>query len=476
LNYRADIDGLRAIAVLSVVFYHLGFEGFSGGFVGVDVFFVISGYLITNLIWQQSLKSSFSFSTFYLRRIRRLFPAILTTLLATLIGATLLMNEADFKRFGAELLFATTSVSNFYFWGEADYFDVAAGAKPLLHTWSLAVEEQFYLIWPALILFVAIRTPSRKALITLIGALFFLSIFIAELLTGKNLLFISHHLPSIFQPDNPQQTLFYLFPFRIFEFCFGAILVVFSNHRTNKSIEELTLLIGLFLIAYSILFFDKGAEFPWPSALIPCLGTALCIYSGRAERVGTLLSNRPTVYIGLISYSLYLVHWPIIVFFQYYVFRPLSLMEQTILLTASILIAAASHRYVEMPFRNSNQKNNTSFLLIVYLLTIGLTITSASIFTGGAWSSRTAAKNPTNEKWRVEKSNPKVDAISKRLASIGSRKESVVFTAPNSQKNRKRILIIGDSHAGRLKGLSAFIANSYGFDVYLDWRPALFQI
>ena len=279
--------------MLSVLLFHLDVALFSGGFVGVDAFFVISGFLITRLIRDDVAAGKFSFTRFYVRRARRIFPALFLTLAATFVAGYLLFSSQHLMRLGGALVSAVFSVSNFYFWGEAGYFDTAAHLKPLLHTWSLGIEEQFYLLWPAILVFTLLRAPrwAPVALLFVGGAL---SLFLSEFFV---------RWPSI---------AFYLLPFRAFEFALGAVLVWLNPHRMKSAIwGELWVAAGLGMLGYSIVSFSGETPFPGLNALIPCVGTALIIYGGESRFLSRLLSNPIAVGIGLISYSLYLVHWPV---------------------------------------------------------------------------------------------------------------------------------------------------------------------
>jgi len=332
-DYRPDIDGLRAFAVLCVVFFHAGFTAFSGGFIGVDVFFVISGFLITRLIRGEAGKGAFSYAHFYLRRARRLLPALFFVYILCYIFAYLLFIPEHFERFGKSLLASVFSVSNIYFWSEADYFDTEAIFKPLLHTWSLSIEEQFYMFWPVSFLFLL---KQRKAWLAP------LMIVIAGIVSlVLNPIFAEH-----------RAAIFYLIPFRIFEFCIGALTVWIAAMRPRKEIIlEPLLLLGLGMILYPAMGYTKDMVFPSFNALLPCIGTAVVIYSGQAKWCGALLRNRLMVFIGLISYSLYLTHWPVIVFYKYYRFEAISLWETWSVLFLSFLLSAIMYYFIESPWR-----------------------------------------------------------------------------------------------------------------------------
>jgi peptidoglycan/LPS O-acetylase OafA/YrhL len=349
LKYQRHVDGLRALAVLAVVFYHFGQPAFGGGYVGVDVFFVISGYLISGLIITEMADTGgFGFRRFYSRRVRRLFPAMLVTLAGSLLCALILFSPAQIHRFGNSLAATALSVSNIYFWSEAGYFNVSSGLKPLLHTWSLAVEEQFYLLWPALI-WLLYRRRSRKSSIWIL-----LLIGLGSL--ALNLVWIWGEFD-----EEAASTIFYLTPFRIYEFAIGALgiyLAPLLRHRLW--LQEACMATGLGLIAWAIFNFSDTTVFPGTSALIPCTGALLVIVSGNSRIFGWLLTNRVAVGCGLMSYSIYLVHWPLLVFYKYYLFREPSQTEYTILFLTILLLSYLMYRFIETRFRRSTQSQADS--------------------------------------------------------------------------------------------------------------------
>ena len=427
-RYRPDIDGLRAVAVLSVLFYHLGVETFSGGFVGVDIFFVISGFLITRLIHDAVNRGTFSFSDFYLRRARRLFPALFFTLLVTFAIASWIFLPHHLERFGGALIHSILSVSNFYFWGEAGYFDADASLKPLLHTWSLSVEEQFYFVWPLTLFLLITRLNKRAAPLFIVAA-------------GL----ISFYMSTRWVETDPAGA-FFLAPFRVFEFAFGAIMVWMIHHRPrNPMIDEALFLSGLGLIAYPIFTYTSKTAFPGFNALMPCLGTALLIYSGTAKYSGQLLSNRLTVGIGLISYSLYLIHWPMIVFYKYYfersVLGPVSI---TAITMASIMGAMLMYFFIEKPFRYGKSKHSMrrlsapAFGFACALSSLFLVLPATHIWAKNGWEWRF----PSDIIRTVGNPTEKMQASWKFIDT-----ENPVATREYNNASSKKILVVGDSHS-----------------------------
>lgn len=340
--YRKEIDGLRAIAVLPVLFFHAGFQEFEGGFVGVDVFFVISGYLITTIICIDISQDKFSIITFYERRCRRILPPLIAVIIFTLPFCFLWIPPKELKDYFQSVAAITLFSSNFLFWAESGYFQTEAELKPLLHTWSLAVEEQYYVLFPLLL--IGLWHFQKRWVFAIIIALGLISLLIAEWWTAID--------PSAG---------FFLLPSRAWELMIGsctAFILLYGGANwnafaNNKVVGEIFGLAGLTLIAYAVFQFDHTIPFPSLYALVPTMGTALVIlfvHSGTSA--GTLLGSRPLVFIGLISYSAYLWHQPLFALARY---RAIVEPEPTIylLLTVlSLLLAFVSWRYIERPFRN----------------------------------------------------------------------------------------------------------------------------
>ena len=337
MEYRKDIDGLRAVAVLAVVFFHGRLAGFSGGFVGVDVFFVISGFLITGLIAADCRAGRFSLVTFYFRRVRRILPALLCVYFASTALAALVMMPSDMAEFGRSLVSSAAFVSNHFFFHLADYFGGPSEQKPLLHTWSLSIEEQFYLVWP--LLFLLLARWRRGWLPYCVGILGALSLVASAMLVRQH-----------------KEAAFFLAPLRAWELLLGASLALLPRpSRMSGGGAQLSAGLGLTLIIASIVLLDESQPFPGLLALPACLGTAMLIRAGMhdAPLVTRMLSLRPAVAVGLISYSLYLWHWPLLALARYHFDRPLRWTELAAVVGASLLAAIATYRYVEQPARHA---------------------------------------------------------------------------------------------------------------------------
>jgi peptidoglycan/LPS O-acetylase OafA/YrhL len=333
-SYRPDIDGLRAVAVLTVILFHAGWDGFRGGFTGVDVFFVISGYLITLQISGEIREGRFSIVSFYNRRVRRIFPALFAMVLGSLAIGSCLLLPGDFDRLAESTVGTALFAANFHFGWSADYFD-ADRVNPLIHTWSLAVEEQFYLLFPPLLWSARRIFKARWA-----GAM--LGLLLASLAASAWAVRFEH--PGAF----------YLPQFRAWELLLGALLALGTVPAVaSRPAREAMGLTGIALIAVAVSSFSKDTPFPGPAALLPCLGAALLIHAGSSgpSRIGSLLALEPLVATGRISYSLYLWHWPLLAFARYFNVGPLSPGQLGGVLATSAVVASLSWRYVEQPFR-----------------------------------------------------------------------------------------------------------------------------
>ncbi|MBO7921687.1 acyltransferase [Alteromonas sp. K632G] len=326
------------------------FYGLSGGFIGVDVFFVISGYLITSLLVRDLTKGDFSLTAFYAKRIRRLYPALVFTLLITLLGGYFIFMPDEFKELGQSAVSVVTYLSNIFFWLKSDYFDGPSELKPLLHTWSLAVEEQFYIIFP-LIMILVFKLHKKFRNLALF-ALLVLSLIACTLYV---------HI------DN--SAAFFFMPFRIWEFLTGAMCTLVIRLVVKNTIREIIALIGLLLIALSVVLIDESMLFPGVSAIPVCLGTALVIaFNNNDTYISRFLAAKPIVFIGKISYSTYLIHWPLVVFYTYYIIREINLVEKITLVFLSFVFGYIIYSTIENRFRKGKitpKESKTTFMYTV---------------------------------------------------------------------------------------------------------------
>lgn len=455
LRYRPEIDGLRAVAVLSVVFFHAKL-GFSGGFVGVDIFFVISGYLITTLVLRDLERGQFSMVDFWERRARRIMPALAVLVLAVLVGSYFVLLPEDLRMLGRSAAAQAVFAANFFFYSRAgDYFAGAAEEMPLLHMWSLAVEEQFYLVFPML-LFLVFKLPalrSRGRLILVFGVIFILSLIV-----------------GIFQTAMQPLAAFYLLPARAWELLAGSLLafVPFHWNPAKRLLRESFSYAGLLLIGFAVFSYSDEVPFPGVAALLPCLGTVLIIWANGAAlagppepvpltTLGRLLASRPVVFIGLISYSLYLWHWPVLVLTDYWMLEK-PWWSRVLLVLASFILAIFSWRFVETPFRKKQLCASRSAIFTLTAATIAVVITCGMFFVRSRglpdrFSSEVleAYRVPGREKASYD--HKIADIKNNRLVTFG-------IEDPNAPI---KLLIWGDSHARQAVPAFDNFAKKHGF-------------
>jgi peptidoglycan/LPS O-acetylase OafA/YrhL len=435
LKYRKDIDGLRAIAVLAVVLFHLDFTVISGGFIGVDVFFVISGFLITGIIHRKILENNFSFLSFYQRRILRILPVFYVVVVVTLLfGAWILLPE-DFENLVNSVSAASLHLSNVFFWVQANgYFSLNTDQLPFLHTWSLSVEEQFYLFWPvSLIVLTKLFGKSslkNSKILFVISLVLLLSLVLSEIAARNEKLYA-----------------YYLIHTRVFELLMGGVLVFLPANKLTPRVNSLLAWSGISLIAASIFLLNKGANFPGLNAFIPCLGASLLIYTGQQKNfISILLSTRILVSIGLISYSLYLWHWPPIAFANY-MHLELTFFQRIVLLLFLFGISYLSWKYVENPCRSLNIKFRTAMMwFFIFPLLVVLSFTYIIHFFDGI-----------PERFSVEK-QAKISFIShpfpdrKNCINEISQFQFDRYCDYGIEPSKADIFLAGDSHANAIIG------------------------
>jgi peptidoglycan/LPS O-acetylase OafA/YrhL len=356
MKYRREIDGLRAVAVLPVILFHAGFETFSGGFVGVDIFFVISGYLITTILLAELKQGDFSVVNFYERRARRILPALFTVMLACISIAWFCLLPADMKEFSSSLIAVSIFGSNIFFSRTSGYFDTAVELKPLLHTWSLAVEEQYYVFFP-LVLMLFWKLGKRWILVTL-GLVFVASLAVAQ--------WAAYAKPT---------AAFYLLPTRGWELLIGAFAAFYLSQANRKDfgkgLSEFGGWLGVALIFYSVFFYSKTIPFPSVYALVPTIGAALIIlFATQQTTVGKFVGNNAFVGVGLISYSAYLWHQPLFAFYRHT--NPINVNHFTLgfLSIISLAVGFFSWKYIESPFRKSGLFTRRHVFSLAFSLTL----------------------------------------------------------------------------------------------------------
>lgn len=443
VQYRSEIDGLRAVSVISVILYHAGIEFVSGGFVGVDVFFVISGYLITSIIVADLDAKRFSIVEFYERRARRILPALFLVIAISFLFAWYLLMPSEMKSFSDSMVAVSLFSSNFLFWQESGYFDTASELKPLLHTWSLAVEEQYYIIFPLLM---ALMWGLRKQWILLLfGALALLSFGLAQLGAQKE-----------------STANFYLLPSRAWEIGLGALVAACLNYKqvlvnkllASKLLNELLAFIGLTMIIVSVFLFNEKTPFPSVYTLLPTVGAGLIIvFAVPGTLVKCILSSKPLVGIGLISYSAYLWHQPVFAFARHILFpRPESYVF--LLLTLGVLlISYLTWRFVERPFRNKVSFSRRQIFLFSIVFTVALLIIGLLGNYNGGYKNRSWYLDLFQQGYQPDNRVLQLESWTYLKTLSGSdnyRVENNSFDRKlwfDKKDARKKILLVGNSHS-----------------------------
>ena len=455
MKYRAEIDGLRAWAVLPVILFHAGFDLFKGGYVGVDIFFVISGYLITTILVEDIEKERFSIAHFYERRARRILPALTLVILACVPAAWALMLPGQLDDFAQSIVAASLFVSNILFWMEADYFDTAVEEKPLLHTWSLAVEEQYYVFFP-IFLFLAWRF-GRNRVFWMIAVSAFASLLLSEYLSRTD-----------------SATNFYLAPSRVWEL-FAGSLAAFSVRKHGVRANDFLAMLGLLMVAASIFLFDSETPFPSFYALLPIVGVVLLVMFAHQETwAARILSNKAFVWVGLISYSAYLWHQPLFAFARIVSVEELSVAVALGLSGLSLALAWVSWKFIEAPFRDRNFMTRNQ-VLAVSAATIVATVALGGVLYLASGKIGAGAFNPLNrplvignyvndnqllrdESWQLLKDR------------TGTANYYVEGNASDRQRwfsdddTRRKVVVVGNSHGKDIYNVLSFsrdVARTY---------------
>ena len=351
IKYNADIDGLRALAVMFVIFNHINISVFSGGFIGVDIFFVISGYLITSIIYKEMTEQRFSVGHFYKKRVVRLAPAFFTVLTIVSIISMFIMLPHELTQYFKSVVYSTLLMANVYMRKEAGgYFSTSVDEVPLLHLWSLGVEEQFYIFWPLLLLLLT-KKSNAKWLVLIILSLIVLSLFYAEQQILKN-----------------AGKAYYRMPVRASEMFLGALCCFVPVIKIKEFMARIIIWLSLLVLIACAMLFDEKTKFPGINAIIPCLATAIIIYlSQLINKNNSLLANQVSTWVGKISYPMYLWHWPLVVFLNIYLI-PFDLITQVFVVVVTIILAYLTYKYIELPSRKWLVLPNKKVIIIGFLL------------------------------------------------------------------------------------------------------------
>ncbi|MHC8369163.1 acyltransferase family protein [Pseudomonas sp. ZT5P21] len=444
---RRDIDGLRALAVIPVVLFHFGFSTFSGGFVGVDVFFVISGFLITSILFREISAQRFSFVDFWARRARRIIPALSVVILATLALGWLLLTDKDFSELGRTVRYQSLFISNILFMREDGYFQPASELKPLLHTWSLAVEEQYYIFFPLLMVVLMRYVRHWRWVLFAVLLISF----------GLNIAYVER------KPDFA----FFSLPTRAWELLCGAMLAVVPapKHAVKPWLYQMVAMAGLAAVLVAVFTFDRATVFPGWAAALPVLGATALIWSGAqgSTWVGHLLSVRALVWIGLLSYSLYLWHWPVYVYANAISIDGIQPWEAAGWMLLALGLAWLSWRLVELPFREKRLLAGRKPVLAAGLLAMGvLAVTGSIVRSSDGFPQRLTGKAheyAQAREWRAGQMKCMLVTSDKKI-------DKACLLGRNREVPPTR-MVWGDSHAAALMPAVENSANREGRPVWL---------
>lgn len=428
-NYRWDVQGLRAIAVLAVVIFHINPMLLPGGYVGVDIFFVISGYLIMGFIWRDLQNNNFNLLRFYIKRVYRLFPALFVTVVISSIIAYFMLLPTESADYIKSLISTLFYFSNFYFYSESDYFNTAMQFSPLLHTWSLSVEEQFYIVFPFVLIFIYRKRKIQISKILILLAL--LSLLLSELFIYKDSAFA-----------------FFASPTRFFQFIIGGYIAIsLQDNRLGKMLNDVLGGVGFLLIILSVFSYNDKTLFPGLNALLPSLGAALILFSGMNARYSSMfLSNNVFKLIGNASYSIYLWHWPLIVFYKLKFSPNLSINEQIVLFVLSIVLGYLSWKYIENTTRKRNF-NVVNLKPIFFTMGISLFLALSTYFIFTTFSYNTLdhkSKAAQYLDFNTTNFRPGKCFLTSKHDNVNFFNKEECVTHIEGKKN---YLLVGDSHA-----------------------------
>lgn len=440
-NKRSDIQGMRGLAVILVLFYHLGIDAISGGYIGVDIFFVISGYLITSKLIEDINQGKFSFINFTIKRARRLLPALFFTIAATFLASVFVFFPNEFRGISKSAINATFAYANFGYWSETGYFDAESTRKPLLHIWSLAVEIQFYLAWPIIIKFLHQREKLRSGLFAVSICSFVASLWIMK--------------------KDPSAA-FFCTQYRIWEFAAGGLVYLYQDNssRINSKYHDFIFVTCITTILLTSTLFSETTRFPGENALLPVLASLGLIYSGSNTVMAKLLTNSVIKYVGNISYSLYLVHWPVIVLVSYYLVRKLTNFEQFMLVGLIFLIGNLVYKFIEC--HTSSKKNSNLKQSFIFISFAGLILIPAISASVDGWIWRVPAAIQSVNKIEIEDMHHYTWDASKDF------KDNKEFYT-----QKPKIIVVGDSQAADFLNILLSIGSADRYEIKFFQIPAI---
>jgi len=478
-DYKPHIDGLRALAVLPVIFFHSNFPFFEGGFVGVDIFFVISGYLITKIILREIQEKRFTITNFYQRRARRILPALYFIILFTIPVSIFVMSKDQLLFYSEQILSVLFFISNFFFWENTGYFNPNSDLQPLLHTWSLAVEEQFYIFFP--IIFLVLIKFFKNKIIFFIILISIVSMIISQFGGNFKIVNLSLKYPFLNLPFDffwqAGSGNFYL-PFgRIWELMLGTLIAILFDKINTKKVNtnNYLSLIGFVMIIISIIFYSESMLYPSFLTLLPCLGTGLIIvYTDKNTVMFRILTLKPIIFLGLISYSLYLWHQPLLALNRIYYGVHLSFYHTMTLLIVALILSIFTWKYIEKPFRNRKIVNNKNFIKIIFSLFGIIAVISVLIYNEKINSGKYEIPKKLEQSMLMAKHNGCLDIEGAHLNNkndwycvIGNKNKKISFA------------ILGDSHASAIRpgfDLAAGELNKKGIMTGFSGCPGLLGI
>ncbi len=465
LGYLPDIDGLRALAVLAVVLFHLEVPGFDGGYVGVDMFFVISGFLISGLLQSRIEAKQFSFSTFYANRVRRLLPSVVATVIGTSVASIFILQPQMLEAYANSAIASLVSIANIIFWLESGYWDANSDLKPLLHMWSLGVEEQFYLFWPALLLWLT-RAGRRSYLI------------------GLSVLFILSFAACIWYTTVDSAGAFYLLPFRVWQFCLGALAVeAWRQQNLSLFTQQLMRSTGLALCVFAVVTMGDASGFPGWIAIVPSVGAMLVLIACNRDEPSPWLANKPAKWFGQISYSLYLVHWPPIALYRCWTLAELTPEAQVAIGGLVLVLAAMLHYGVERRFYQRGGQRASGWhgvpltTLLAVVLSIGVLVLVQQ--KPATFASRPVPLAPEviqaykDDRFKLVRKQCRIDRLFSDLRCTGDWQKPILFIGNSHEPDGFNILAAALPDEPRAHWIRFGSSNGCGdFKPQSDWATA----